>query len=232
MTRISEVFYSIQGEGIYQGLPTLFIRFQGCNLLTHCTYCDTGYAQDPNDGTDMAAEAIVSVCVRLQPRTYQTWICITGGEPLYQPDDLYELVRKLKAFGYRVEIETNGSIKPPKWYTIVDSWCTDIKCPSSGVCGISLEEWFNTRFCDQIKFVVGNKEDLDFARKLTMKNAARSPQILVSPVVDNTHTDDKVGGQVLLEKLWLQEVVEFCKDLEVRFSLQWHKVVYGNRRGV
>jgi len=238
MIRINRIFYSIQGEGIYQGVPAVFIRFQGCNLgLPHCSWCDTVYAQDGSEGQNIEIYQIVDKCVELRPQTYRAWVCITGGEPLAQPDGLKDLVKKLKQYGFRVEVETNGSIKKPFWWTLVDSWVADIKCPSSGVCGISLvDDWFSMRPDDQVKFVVGNKEDLDFARKTIDSKVAYNPVVLVSPVIDlgSGEWADAVLGidQEKPNQDWLQEVAEFCKEMGVRYSLQIHKVIYGNKKGV
>jgi len=233
MLKINNIFYSVQGEGLYQGVPTVFIRFQGCNLLANCSYCDTVYAQDGSEGEDMEIYQIVDKCVELRPQTYKAWVCITGGEPLAQPEGLLELVKKLKQYGFRVEVETNGSIKRPFWWTRVDSWVVDIKCPSSGVCGVSLvDDWFSMRTDDQIKFVVGNQEDLDFARKIINSQVAYNPVVLVSPVIrlQKTGTQDWDTGSK--DNLWLQEVAEFCKEMRVRYSLQIHKILWGNRKGV
>jgi 7-carboxy-7-deazaguanine synthase len=222
-------FLTCQGEGVYAGVPSVFVRFQGCNLFPSscCGFCDTKYAQDLSGGKDMTVLEIAREVNELLPY-YQSWVCITGGEPLHQEDGLHQLIKKLRALGYRTEIETNGTIKKPDWWTIVNSWVADIKCPSSGVVSL-VDEWFNTRECDQVKFVVGNKEDLDYARKTVMRNAARSPVRLVSPVILST------GGEVVLASLdrkLLQEVWKFCIETRARFSLQTHKIVFGNRRGV
>jgi len=219
MVKINEIFYSIQGEGIHQGIPMVFVRFQGCNLIPRCRYCDTPSALSDRGGKEMEVKDILDEIGRLSPY-YRIWVCITGGEPLWQLDGLEDLVRRLKMGGYQITIETNGTFRPPRWYGLVDSWNADIKCPSSGVCGVSSLEWFKTRFQDQIKFVVGTKEDLDFARGLIRKHWADSPVILVSPIFSSIPSG------------WLQEVAEFCKEEEVRLSLQLHKVIWGDREGV
>ena len=224
--KTNEIFYGIQGEGVYQGIPTVFVRFQGCSLITKCQYCDTAYAQDGKGGTEMTVEEVVSEVSRLSP-FYNSWVCITGGEPLWQLDALEELVRQLKKGGYKIEIETNGSLPIPRWYTLVDSWNADIKCPCSGVCGVSREEWFRARAQDQIKFVVGTEEDLKFTKEVLSRHVASSPVILVSPMIKPI---PYWGNQERME--WLQRVVEFCKKERVRFSLQWHKVVFGDKKGV
>ena len=163
MVKINEIFYSIQGEGIHQGIPMVFVRFQGCNLIPRCRHCDTPSALSGRGGKEMEVKDILDEIGRLSPY-YRIWVCITGGESLWQLDGLEDLVRRLKMGGYQITIETNGTFRPPRWYGLVDSWNADIKCPSSGVYGVSSLEWFKTRFQDQIKFVVGTKEDLDFAR--------------------------------------------------------------------
>jgi len=202
-----------------------------------CHNCDTAYAQNGSKGILMEVEDVLSQCAKLEGRTFKHWVCITGGEPLFQPEALHELVKGLRRYGFRVEIETNGTISKPYWWTLANCWVVDIKCPSSGVCGASLVEWFNSRVDDQIKFVVGSKEDLNFAKAMIMKNIARNPVVLVSPVIilgksTKILTIDSQEYQDQFGMLWMQEVVEFCKELKVRFSLQVHKVVYGNKKGV
>lgn len=194
-------------------------------MLTGCTFCDTIYARNGEGGREMTIEEVAEEAHRLEPH-YRGWVCITGGEPLYQIEGVHELIKLLKKmYGHRIEVETNGSIPPPPWYTIVDSWVADMKCPSSGVSSVSKVEWFDTRFCDQIKFVVGTQEDLDFAERLILRYMAKNPIILVSPVVDPV-------GDASLNKAWLQEVAEFCKGERVRLSLQLHKIIWGNKKGV
>lgn len=211
--RIAKIFYSLQGEGVSQGIPTTFVRFQGCNLLIGCDWCDTQFARPNSGGTILGIEEILQRVVKAEPRTYKHWVCITGGEPLHQQKGLHELVKGLSKYGFLVEVETNGTIPKPFWWTLVDSWVADIKCPSSGVCGVSKEEdWFDTRTQDQIKFVVGSMEDILFAREVIKRNAARNPTVLVSPVIN----PDKSAPMS-------REAVKLCLEQKVRFSLQVHK---------
>lgn len=228
--RVNEIFYSIQGEGVYQGLPTVFVRLQGCNLLPNfCSYCDTKYAQSENGGEEKSVEEVVQNVIKLYP--YQMgWGCITGGEPLFQPDVLEQLVRELKKQQYHIEVETNGSLPKPRWWALIDSWCADIKCPSSGVAGVSREEWFKVRPQDQVKFVVGTEEDLKFADGMIRKHIADNPIVLVSPVFPENYNEG--GDGICIKWDWLQRCVEFAKERRVRFSLQWHKVVWGDQKGV
>ena len=106
--RVNEIFYGLQGEGIYTGVPMVFVRLQGCSL--GCSYCDTARAQDPQGGKVDDIEGVFSRVRMLSPYLH-SWVCITGGEPLEQPKELGELVRKLKGEGYKVTIETNGTLE-------------------------------------------------------------------------------------------------------------------------
>ncbi len=221
--RVNNIFRSIQGEGVLAGVSMIFIRLQGCNL--RCTYCDTGYAQDPAGGEEMTIPVLVD---RVRQLRCSDWYCITGGDPLCQVEELYELVRRLRCPAHMVEVEENGSIDPPSWFKLVDSWSIDVKCPSSGPSyGAFRPKWLKKlRKRDQLKFVVGNREDLDFVRGFLNGTKLR-PAILVSPVIP-------VCAPALrgIDTAWLQEVWEFCCEVDVRFSLQIHKVVYGDRKGV
>ena len=208
----------------------VFVRSQGCNLIPHCIWCDTPYSQDANEGKDMDCLSVSDEVGRLSGYKRNSWVCITGGEPLWQEAALEELVRVLKLESYRVTVETNGSFPVPRWYGIVDSWSADMKCPSTGVCGTSKEDWFKTRISDQVKFVVGNKEDLDYASGVIKKHWADSPIILVSPTASHTPKWNIVED--FWSREWLQEVVEFCKKENVRFSLQLQKIIWGNKKGV
>jgi len=197
---------------------------QGCN--TSCLYCDTTYAQDPDGGSDTSIDAIIQEVRELVP-CYDSWVCITGGEPLYQESELEKLVLGLKEEDYKVSIETNGSYEPPKWWSMVDSWVPDIKCPSSGVCGLSKDKWLLMgRMRDQIKFVVGIPEDLDFVVEKLRHGVLCT--VLVSPVFTISESD----GNFSWDPSWAQIVWEFCRKMGVQFSLQTHKVVFGNKVGV
>lgn len=223
--KVNEIFYSCQGEGVLAGEPMAFIRLQGCNLLSKCSFCDTPYAWDGSKGKEMSLDEIHDEVVKVSP-WLNSWVCITGGEPMFQ-EGLLQLVKKLKGSSFRIEVETNGTYPAPNWYTVVDSWVADIKCPSSGV--ISEMNWFGTRKCDQIKFVVRDQADLDYAKSVIRRFLACQPTVLVSPVVSTglkpiTITDWDLE---LLQNVW-----KFCMEERVRFSLQVHKVVFGNRKGI
>lgn len=209
--RINEIYQALNGEGVHAGTPVTLIRTQGCNL--DCTYCDTKYAQLLDEGFLMTPEEVAERAPRAWGRAL-----ITGGEPLLQ-SDLIILVRALHARGIEVEIETNGSIAPPAWWREVDCWSADIKCPSSSMDKSSRRQWLGTRDCDQAKFVVASPEDLVYAWSVFQHAARHAPTILISPAYPWTPE-------------WLQKCTEFCLRSGARLSLQQHKIVYGERRGV
>lgn len=113
--KINEIFYSLQGEGLRQGEPTVFIRLSGCNLK--CDFCDTQYAWD--EGRDLSIDQICSEVEDKRLHHPSRWICLTGGEPLYQ--DISSLTQRLKANKWNIQVETNGifyQTLPVDWYTV------------------------------------------------------------------------------------------------------------------
>lgn len=226
--RINEIFRSLQGEGESIGVPTLFIRLQGCNLEPGCKWCDTEYARDKGGGEVLDIDQIVEeACARIgentSPKGY--WTCITGGEPLMHLS-LLPLVIGLLEKEFKVEIETNGTYEPPPWFNIVTSWVADIKCPSSGIDSGSSLEWLGLRAQDQVKFVVANDADLRFVTA-TLASREYKPQVFISPML----TCDNFG-KVELETGWVHKVAGFCVSNNYRMSLQLHKVIWGNKKGV
>jgi len=205
--KINEIFFSVQGEGINSGLPTVFIRTTGCNL--RCSYCDTVYAY--NQGKEMSIENIMLKVSKFDCKR----ICITGGEPLLQ-QDLIDLLFELK--GYSVSIETNGSLnidKLPKEVMI----SLDIKCPSSNESKkMNLENIKYLKKTDQVKFVMETKEDYDFAKMIVFNN--KVPNAIFSPV----------GG------LDAKEIINNLLNdglNDVRIGLQIHKIIWDpTQRGV
>lgn len=233
--RKNEVFFSIQGEGVYAGMPTVFIRLNGCNL--RCVWCDTKYAQDVFGGSEAT---VADICdeVLIKAPEFFGWVCITGGEPLFQANELESLIRALRDRGHRIEIETNGSILPPTWSDLVDSWCVDMKCPSSGMQDKNQESWFNARPQDQIKFVVSDEKDLEFTRAMLSRHPAvefefrYDPTILISPVINST-IQLGMKKDYYMSGVWFQRCVEFVKEHNLRLSLQLHKFIWPpDQRGV
>ena len=205
-----EEFCSIQGESSYSGRLCYFIRLAKCNL--RCKYCDTLYAQKSSDGKNRSLQAIINDIKKSQFELIE----ITGGEPLLQQKAVNLLCKELLKNNISVMIETNGSQLinsiPDEVIKIID-----IKTPSSGEDGSFNIE--NVKFLqphDQIKFVIGNREDYDFALK-HIKNFAlenKVKEILFSPIWD------KIEHKKLVK--WLVE--DNIKN--VRFQLQIHKIIW------
>jgi len=214
--RVENIYYSLSGEGVHAGTPSVLVRLQGCNL--ECKWCDTAYARHLTGGTEMSIEDILRAVDTAS--SHPRWVLITGGEPLMQELELLKLVRELKHKGVKTEVETNGSFAPPIcWWNLVDSWSVDIKCPSSGMCGQSLLNWLGVRECDQIKFVVADEEDLKYAQSIIVPRSHITPTVLVSPTYPWSNE-------------WLRRCVAFCKKYDVRLSLQQHKIIFGEEKNV
>ncbi|MDR0309150.1 MAG: radical SAM protein [Candidatus Methanoplasma sp.] len=206
--KICEYFRSIQGEGVTIGIPTYFIRTAGCNL--RCEWCDTTYAWE--GGREMSVDEIMEMVDDTEN------VCITGGEPMLQKDTLKLLDRLLKV-GKKVIIETNGSVDIsgiPKDDKVIIS--LDVKCPSSGMSEKNLPsnlEHIGKK--DQIKFVIGNQVDLNYAIRYLRENP-----------VDANVVFGAVGGMDLRDIA--EEVVR--RKLNVRVLPQLHKIIWGEERSV
>jgi len=218
--KVNEIFRSLQGEGLYQGEPTVFVRTQGCNL--RCPWCDTQYARNPDGGKVLRIEDIIKEVVSKQK---EGWVCITGGEPLMQDEAVGELVGILWEEGYKVEIETNGFYPLPYWHSRAHSWALDVKCPSSGKSPLPaiVETWEElTSSSLQVKFVVKVPRDLNFVLEVKNKKLFNGKMFIISPVF--------IKGK--LDNGWGQTVAQFCLDNNFRLSLQYHKILWGDKRGV
>ncbi|MEM2938374.1 MAG: radical SAM protein [Thermoplasmata archaeon] len=208
--KVNEIFYSIQGEGVYIGIPMVFVRFTGCNL--RCSWCDTKYAWE--EGKEMKIDEILA-----EIKKYKTnWVCITGGEPLLQ-EDIYKFIDRLLNMGYKILLETNGSITlenlPCEDNLIVDM---DIKTPSSGMSkfmDLSNLEILGPK--DTVKFVIANQEDYAFFKEFIKNNEIKG-EIILQPE----------GNKNL--KWLVEKVLE--DQLNVRVLPQLHKIVWGDKRGV
>jgi len=210
LLRITEVFYSLQGESNTVGLPTVFIRLTGCPL--RCVYCDTAYAF--TGGEKIEIDAIIA-----QAEQYGTpYITVTGGEPLAQPGCL-ELMTKLLDKGYVVSLETSGALDVSEVDRRVVK-VMDLKTPSSGE--LSRNRYQNIDYLtakDQVKFVIGNDIDYDWSKSiLTKYDLPNLCEILFSPVMGQQNPTE------LAEKI--------LKDrLPVRFQLQLHKILWDDAQG-
>lgn len=207
--KVCEIFSSIQGESSYAGLPCTFIRLSGCNL--RCSYCDTTYAYD--EGFEMTVEQVMDA-VR---GSGIPLVEITGGEPLLQKE-VFDLIDKLIKEGYRVLIETNGSVDigdVNKEAIII----MDIKTPGSGMSKEFMPSNLSLlKSVDEIKFVICNRRDYEWAREFINTHSLKG-QILFSPA----------SGMLDPEELsrWIIE-----DRLNVRLNLQIHKYIFRSLRGV
>ena len=210
MLRITEIFYSLQGESNTVGLPTVFIRLTGCPL--RCVYCDTAYAF--TGGEKIGIDAIVA-----EAEQYGTpYITITGGEPLAQPGCL-QLMTKLLDKGYVVSLETSGALDVSEVDRRVVK-VMDLKTPSSGE--LSRNHYQNIEYLtqkDQVKFVIGDDEDYAWSKVILSEyDLASRCEILFSPVMGQQNPTE------LAEKI--------LKDrLPVRFQLQLHKILWDDAQG-
>ena len=206
--RICESFRSIQGEGLMIGSLTYFVRLAGCNLS--CSWCDTKYSNE-EEGTEMSIDEIADLVK--DDRN----ICITGGEPLLQ-DDVYPLMEELLRKGKTIVLETNGSVslsKVPRDPRMIISM--DIKCPSSGMQSrMDMSNLQILKQTDQLKFVVADRKDLEYAVSIIQKGV--DCNVIISPV----------GGMDIGPLA--DEVVE--RRLDVRVLPQLHKIIWGNKRSV
>lgn len=203
--RITEIFHSIQGESLTVGLPTVFVRLTGCPL--RCTYCDTAYAFK---GGDRKSLVEILDAVKVYDANYVT---VTGGEPLAQPA-CFPLLTRLCDEGYIVSLETSGAIDISK----VDSRVMivmDIKTPSSGEVDKNLfSNLAQLKKTDQIKFVIGDREDYEWAHDLIKEHClANTAHILLSP------TWGRLSLAALAE--WI-----LTDRLPVRMQVQMHKVIW------
>ncbi len=209
--RITEIFHSLQGEARAVGFPTAFIRLTGCPL--RCHYCDTEYAF--SGGEWMSLQAILS---KISVFGVQH-VCVTGGEPLAQKACL-TLLSSLCDAGYQVCLETSGALD----ISAVDprvSRIVDLKTPGSGEVGrnlLSNIDLLTSR--DQVKFVITGREDYDWAcSMLNQYQLDQRCEVLYSPSYKQLDPAELAG--------WI-----LADQLPVRFQIQLHKLLWGDRAGV
>ncbi len=209
--RITEIFLSLQGESSFVGLPTVFVRLTGCPL--RCTYCDSAYAFQ--GGNMWTLEAICAEVARLGAH----YVTVTGGEPLAQPNCL-PLLTQLCDSGYSVSLETSGALSiaevDARVFRIVD-----LKTPSSAE--VSRNLWSNLTHLkpsDEIKFVIGCREDFDWAVQMTAEYQLfkLTPTLLMSPVFQQ------------IEPMQLAAWV-LSSQQPFRLQVQLHKLLWGDTPG-
>jgi 7-carboxy-7-deazaguanine synthase len=208
--RINEIFHSLQGEADSVGFRTVFVRLTGCPL--RCRYCDTEYAFHAGDWQDV--DSIVESVRKFDA----AHVCVTGGEPLAQPNCLV-LLEKLCDAGFKVSLETSGAMSiarvDPRVARVVD-----VKTPGSGEAARNLVENFPLLTPhDQVKFVICSREDYDWSKAYLREHAlSERCQVLFSP----SYT--QVPAATLAD--WI-----LADRLPVRFQLQLHKVLWGDVPG-
>jgi 7-carboxy-7-deazaguanine synthase len=209
MLKICELFLSIQGKPTYAGCPCIFIRLSGCNL--RCSYCDTPYAYEEGEEWE-----IPHIGKALEQYPFKL-VCITGGEPLLQ-GEVYDLIETLDDRGYKILLETNGSISikdiPPQVIKIMD-----IKAPGSKESGKNL---YNNISClgknDEIKFVLCSREDYLWAKaRIEEYRLDRICSVLLSPAWGILNPAELAG--------WMLE-----DGTPARLQLQLQKIIFPSKR--
>lgn len=228
--KVSEIFYSVQGEGPNIGVPSVFLRLAVCNL--RCSWCDTKYTWDWNN-YDYDKEVAEMKMEEVRERILQhncKHLVITGGEPMLQQQEVGALLTSLKEEDdFYAEIETNGTIAPNGCHLeeIMDQWNVSPKTSNSGNSQELREipkcyEYFRKMPNAYFKYVVKNEHDLSEILELVSKyDLPRSRMILMPEAVTESAIREKSG--------WL---VERCKSEGFRFSTRLHIILYGNKRAV
>ncbi len=220
--RLTEIFYSLQGEALTSGLPTIFVRLTGCPL--RCVYCDTTYSFSGGKRQsldDIMADIGQYPCMR---------VCVTGGEPLAQPNAI-ALMQILLDKGYEVSLETAGALSVQRVPSAV-SKVMDIKTPSSGEASKNL--WENLNYLtqhDQLKLVIMNRDDYDWAKAKLFEYELdkKVGTVWFSPMFNiDQISKDSSEVPVLARQLaeWILE-----DALPVRFQLQLHKIIWADAKG-
>ena len=208
--KLTEIFYSIQGESATVGLPTVFVRLTGCPM--RCTYCDTAYAF--HGGSRHSIDEILA-----EVATYGAqYVTVTGGEPLAQPN-CWTLLAALCDAGYKVSLETGGAISiadvDSRVYVVLD-----VKTPASGE--ESNNDYGNLsriKSTDALKFVICNRQDFEWARdKVLQERLADRCEVLFSPSADELSATD-LADWILADRL------------PVRLQIQLHKVLWSDAQG-
>ena len=209
------------------GLPSTFVRLATCNL--RCSWCDTAYTWDW-DRFDRAEQVMEATWEALRdavlghgPRN----VVITGGEPMVQRRQLFPLAAALKRNGYRIEVETNGTIAPGELAPLVDQWNVSPKLPSSGNQGLQTVHPDVLRsFAEQpstyLKFVIVDRQDVAAARAVAALAGVAADRVILMP-------EGRTAAELGERSRWLAEA---CAQNGFRFSTRLHILIWGDERGV
>jgi len=218
--QITEIYKSIQGESTYAGLPCIFVRLTGCNL--RCSWCDSEYTF--SGGHRMTVEEIVGEVEQLSPSGL---VEITGGEPMLQEREAVPLMQRLLDEGYSVLLETSGE-RPleqvPKGVVKI----VDVKCPHSGEPNTFRAENLETLdSTDEVKFVVSDRTDYEFAREFVTRHelARRVNAVLFSPAFGKDANGARDASHCLLDPRELAEWM-LADNVPARLGLQLHKFIW------
>ncbi|HWF04484.1 MAG TPA: radical SAM protein [Candidatus Angelobacter sp.] len=218
--QIIEIYRSIQGESSFAGVPCIFVRLTACNL--RCTWCDSEYTF--TGGKKMSADEIEQEVTKLAPGGL---VEITGGEPMLQERELIPLIERLLTRGYTLLMETSGE-RPLENVPAAVHKIVDVKCPGSGEGGtFRMSNLAALTKADEVKFVIGDRVDYEFARDFTRQHGLEykvrdvlfSPVFLKSPSRERDASNCKLDPRVLTE--WILE-----DALNVRLGLQLHKFIW------
>ena len=215
-----EIYKSIQGESSFAGVPCIFVRLAGCNL--RCAWCDSEYTF--TGGYKLTEDEVVAEVEKLAPVKL---VEFTGGEPLLQERELVPLMSRLLELGYELMVETSGE-RPLERVPRAVHKIVDVKCPGSGEGGsfrMSNLDCLTDR--DEVKFVISNRGDYDFAREFIREHGLerRAGQVLLSPAFSKTPTGARSTENCVLDP---RELVEWmlADGVPARLSLQIHKYVW------
>jgi 7-carboxy-7-deazaguanine synthase len=219
--QITEIFKSIQGESSYAGLPCVFVRLTGCNL--RCDWCDSEYTF--TGGSKMSLEEVQSEVERLSPNG--GLVEVTGGEPMLQEREVIPLMERLLNSGFNVLLETSGERPlanvPKEIIKIVD-----VKCPHSGETDtFRMENLDALTLRDEVKFVISDRLDYEFARDFTEEHglAARVSSVIFSPAFRKEAAGERDTSHCLLNPQQLAEWI-LADDVPARLGLQIHKFIW------
>ncbi len=219
--QITEIYKSLQGESTYAGLPCVFVRLTGCNL--RCSWCDSEYTF--SGGRRMSSEEVFAEVARLSPSG--GLVEITGGEPMLQQRELVPFLQHLLEAGYTVLIESSGE-RPldevPKGVIKI----VDVKCPHSGEAdSFDMSNLATLTDHDEVKFVISDRADYEFARDFTAKHglAAKVNAVLFSPAFRKDAVGARDSSHCLVDP---QELAEWmlADEVPARLGLQIHKFIW------
>ena len=216
-----ELYKSVQGESSFAGVPCIFVRLAGCNL--RCAWCDSEYTF--SGGKPFTEDEIVAQIEALAPCKL---VEFTGGEPMLQARELLPLMQRLLDAGYTLMIETSGERPlgdvPKAVHKIVD-----VKCSGAGSAANSfrMENLAALTKGDEVKFVISNREDYEFARGFIVEHALyeKAGQILLSPAFVQTPSPQRTADNMALDPRKLVEWM-LADGLPARLSLQIHKFIW------